>query len=72
MFVEVGEMNEQRIQILKGIEEGQQVALDARLRAAAELKKRGGNAASPAKEGAEAKVNDAKETSTPAAKSPPA
>lgn len=49
-FVEVGEMNEQRIQITKGLEEGQQVALDARLRAAAELKKRAGeDPASPEK-----------------------
>ena len=37
--VEVGDNNEQRIQIVKGVAEGEQVALDARSRAAAELKR---------------------------------
>jgi RND family efflux transporter MFP subunit len=37
--VEVGESNQQLIQILSGVEEGERVALDARVRAAAELKK---------------------------------
>jgi len=36
--VEVGESNDQFIQILGGVEEGEQVALDARSRAAAEVK----------------------------------
>lgn len=36
--VKVGESNEQYIQVLDGIAEGERVALDARLRAAAELK----------------------------------
>ena len=37
--VKVGESNEQRIQILEGVSEGERVALDARIRAAGELKK---------------------------------
>ena len=37
--VEIGDNNEQLIQITKGVKEGEQVALDARVRAAAELKK---------------------------------
>lgn len=37
--VKVGENNEQRIQVLSGLTEGEQVALDARSRAAAELKR---------------------------------
>jgi multidrug efflux pump subunit AcrA (membrane-fusion protein) len=36
--VKVGESNETLVQILEGINEGEQVALDARVRAAAELK----------------------------------
>ena len=36
--VEVGESNDQYIQVLGGVEEGEQVALDARSRAAAEVK----------------------------------
>lgn len=36
--VKVGEGNEQNIQILEGLEEGEEVALDARVRAAAEVK----------------------------------
>jgi len=38
--VKVGESNEQLIQILEGIQEGERVALDARSRAAAELKQK--------------------------------
>lgn len=37
-IVEVGDNNEQHIQVKQGLLEGEQVALDARLRAAAELK----------------------------------
>lgn len=37
-MVKVGENNEQRIHVLEGLAEGEQVALDARSRAAAELK----------------------------------
>jgi RND family efflux transporter MFP subunit len=40
--VQVGESNEQRIQIIEGVGEGEKVALDARLRAAGELKKQQG------------------------------
>jgi RND family efflux transporter MFP subunit len=40
--VAVGESNEQLVQILDGVAEGERVALDARLRAAAELKAAGG------------------------------
>lgn len=40
--VQVGDSNEQRIQIVGGLEEGERVALDARLRAAGELKKEQG------------------------------
>lgn len=40
--VKVGDSNEQRIQILGGLEAGEKVALDARLRAARELKKEPG------------------------------
>ena len=40
--VKVGDSNEQRIQIVAGLEEGERVALDARLRAASELKKEQG------------------------------
>jgi HlyD family secretion protein len=36
--VKIGEGNEQNIQILEGLEEGEEVALDARVRAAAEVK----------------------------------
>jgi multidrug efflux pump subunit AcrA (membrane-fusion protein) len=36
--VDVGEANEQYIQILRGLTEGEEVALDARSRAAAEVK----------------------------------
>ncbi len=36
--VKIGENNETHVQILDGLEEGDQVALDARLRAAAEFK----------------------------------
>ncbi len=41
--VTVGEGNEQLIQVSEGLEEGEQVALDARSRAAAELKAAGGD-----------------------------
>jgi HlyD family secretion protein len=37
--VKVGESNEQRIQVLEGLSEGERVALDARTRAAGEMKK---------------------------------
>ena len=36
--MKIGENNETHVQILEGLEEGEQVALDARLRAAAEFK----------------------------------
>ena len=45
-IVNVGDSNEQFIQVKKGLSEGEQVALDARLRAAAELKQ--GEKATPA------------------------
>ncbi|MCE9529131.1 MAG: efflux RND transporter periplasmic adaptor subunit [Planctomycetales bacterium] len=45
-IVKVGDANEQLIQVKKGLNEGEQVALDARLRAAAELKQ--GEKAAPA------------------------
>jgi HlyD family secretion protein len=40
--VKVGEGNEQLVQVLEGLAEGEQVVLDARVRAAAELKAAGG------------------------------
>jgi multidrug efflux pump subunit AcrA (membrane-fusion protein) len=36
--VKIGESNEQNIQVLEGLQEGEEVALDARVRAAAEVK----------------------------------
>jgi HlyD family secretion protein len=54
--VKVGESNEQLIQILDGIQEGERVALDARSRAAAELKR---------KEKEQTGKNDGKEESKP-------
>ena len=37
--VQIGDSNQQLIQILEGVAEGERVALDARVRAASELKK---------------------------------
>jgi HlyD family secretion protein len=55
--VKVGDSNEQRIQILAGLEAGEKVALDARLRAASELKKEQGRE-QPKKENSDDNKND--------------
>lgn len=47
--VRVGEANEYLVQILDGVSEGEQVALDARIRAGAELRAAGEEPAGPAK-----------------------
>jgi RND family efflux transporter MFP subunit len=62
--VKVGESNETRIQLLAGLSEGERVALDARARAAGELKKnRGKDADQPPK----ADVDKKKSPTEPAA-----
>jgi RND family efflux transporter MFP subunit len=62
--VKIGEGNEQNIQILEGLQEGEEVALDARVRAAAEVKAGDG----PEKE---KEKKDAKEEKEPSQAPPP-
>ncbi|HET6572514.1 MAG TPA: efflux RND transporter periplasmic adaptor subunit [Fimbriiglobus sp.] len=63
--VTIGEANEQNIQILEGLEEGEEVALDARVRAAAEVKAGEGKDKEKDKE-----KKDAKKEKAPAAPPP--
>ncbi|MCI0641754.1 MAG: efflux RND transporter periplasmic adaptor subunit [Gemmataceae bacterium] len=53
--VQVGDANQQLIQILEGVSEGERVALDARVRAAAELKKQESKGGGPKKDDSQKK-----------------
>ncbi|MGL4419288.1 MAG: efflux RND transporter periplasmic adaptor subunit, partial [Gemmataceae bacterium] len=66
--VKVGDSNEQYVQILEGLEEGEEVAMDARARASAELKAAKANE----KKGKDGKGPDAEKNQAPGAPSTPA
>jgi RND family efflux transporter MFP subunit len=63
--VKIGEGNEQNVQILEGLEDGDEVALDARVRAAAEVK-----AGSDKDKDKDKEKKDAKDEKAPAATQP--
>lgn len=67
--VEVGESNEQLIQVLAGIQESDEVALDARLRASAELKQNASKAKSDSPEGDKSKKQKEKQAPATPSKS---
>jgi len=67
--VEVGESNEQLIQVLAGIQESDEVALDARLRASAELKQNAGKAKSGTPEDDKSKTEKGKQNPATPSKS---